>query len=229
MVAQAGIRSDDETIDAIIALHDNPVNTLPRWLKINLFVSRITVCCMVVLGGPAIIAFGIMTRNDLRNDPDDSNCDMKYIEDASEPWPQGDGYGLAYGPGRYHSQCRLLLSWSYIMVVAGSLSVGRLIPEILIPYDAPFCTPSRVYALQAAFSLVPCLLYIASLVILSTSPAVIGPRAEYGLGIAFFLLPMIALSLAILVTAHQCFAAIQAARRLVGWQKYSSIPGGPVR
>ena len=62
---------------------------------------------------------------------------MKYIEDASEPWPQGDGYGLTYGPGRYHSQCRLLLSWSYIMVVAGSLSVGRLIPEILIPYDAP--------------------------------------------------------------------------------------------
>ena len=65
MVAQAGIRNDDETIEAI---HDNPVNTLPRWLKINLFVSRITVCCMVVLGGPAIIAFGIMTRNDLRNE-----------------------------------------------------------------------------------------------------------------------------------------------------------------
>jgi len=224
MVAQ---RNHDE-IETLIALHDNPVNELPRWFKINLLVSRITVCCMVVLGGPSIIALGIMTRNDLMHDSDDSNCAMKYIDDASVPWPQGDGTGFNSGPGRYHAQCRLLMSWSNIMVVAGSLSVGRLIPEILIPYDAPMCTPTRVYILQTIFSLVPCLLDIVCLVIMSTSPAVMGPQSMDGGGIAFFLLPMIALCLAIPITAHQCFATAHVARRLVGWQKYSSVPGGAI-
>lgn len=49
-------------------LRDNPVNALPRWIKTHLLVGRITLFIMVVIGGPALIAFGIMTRNDLRDE-----------------------------------------------------------------------------------------------------------------------------------------------------------------
>ena len=70
MVAQPRIPtiSSDDDIQTIIALHDNPVNILPRWLKINLVVSRVTVYGMLALGGPAMIASGILTRDELKDE-----------------------------------------------------------------------------------------------------------------------------------------------------------------
>jgi hypothetical protein len=84
---------------------------------------------------------------------DDSICSQRYIQDADEPWD--DGPGLSSGPGRYHAQCRMLVTWSYIMILAGSLSVGRLIPEFLLPYDAPYVfkvQPDQTAALTRLFN-----------------------------------------------------------------------------
>lgn len=75
------------------------------------------------------------------------------------------------------------------------------------------------------FSLIPCCLYICCAVILGINPAIVGPRAEYGYG-EFYIIPLVCVCLAILTTAQQSFATVMASWRLVGWQKYQSIPGG---
>ena len=84
-------------------------------------------------------------------------------------------------------------------------------------------SPTRVYIVQTFFSLVPCLLYIVCAVILGTNPVIVGPHAEYGYG-AFHIIPLVCLCLAIPATAQQSFASALAARGLVGWRNYSSIP-----
>jgi len=65
----------------------------------------------------------------------DSTCETNYIRDASEPWPS-DEYDL-HAPGRYHDECSRLYLTSYVLLVAGSLSMLRAIPVQFFPVGSP--------------------------------------------------------------------------------------------
>src|SRR5688572_1049199 len=47
---------------------DNPVNALPLWIKVHLLISRIIFWIMVCLGAPSLIAFGVITKRELRTE-----------------------------------------------------------------------------------------------------------------------------------------------------------------
>ncbi|OBT49066.1 hypothetical protein VE00_00099 [Pseudogymnoascus sp. WSF 3629] len=93
----------------------NATNELPKWLMTSLQICQITAWLMLI-GGPVAMAFAGVVRDNLLNDDDDNACDQKYIKDASDPWD--DGRYITGRPGRYHTQCRLLLTWTYIITVA---------------------------------------------------------------------------------------------------------------
>ncbi|KFY24261.1 hypothetical protein V493_05351 [Pseudogymnoascus sp. VKM F-4281 (FW-2241)] len=163
----------------------NATNELPRWLRISLRISTITALIMFI-GGPVVMAFGGVARDDLLNDDDDKICDQQYIKYASRPWD--DGSYIAGRPGRYHAQCRLLVTWSYILTVAGSISIVRTFIEIIPPYGVRCCPPASIYAMRTIISAVAFLLYLSGAIILGRSPVIIGPddgaRAIWSLALA---------------------------------------------
>ncbi|OBT75460.1 hypothetical protein VF21_04888 [Pseudogymnoascus sp. 05NY08] len=110
----------------------NSMNELHKWLLTSLRICQITAWLMLI-GGPVAMAFGGVVRDDLLHDDDDGACDQNYIKDASDPWD--DGSYITGRPGRYHAQCRLLLAWTYIVTVAGSISIARAFIEVIRPYE----------------------------------------------------------------------------------------------
>ena len=60
------------------------------------------------------------------------SCDSYYIADASYPW--NGRTASTTNPGRYIGQCRLLLHWSYILTVAGSITIFRAFIQAIPVY-----------------------------------------------------------------------------------------------
>lgn len=70
---------------------------------------------------------------------------MSYIKGASEPWEANVGFENK--PGRYHAECRLLVSWACIVITAGSISLVRLFLEMIFPHGAVYGSRSKSCAL----------------------------------------------------------------------------------
>ncbi|KAL5354333.1 hypothetical protein ACLOAV_000422 [Pseudogymnoascus australis] len=198
----------------------NATNDLPRWLMTSLRICQITAWLMLI-GGPVAMAFGGVIRDDLLNDDDDDACDLIYIKDASDPWD--DASYITGRPGRYHAQCRLLLTWTYIVTVAGSTSIARAFIEVIRPFQFHYWSPAFIYAMRTSFSVIACLLYLSGAVILGRSPLIIGPASNEGIR-ALYSLCLAAICGSAVVSAQQAFSTGQASWRLRGWKRYSSIP-----
>lgn len=109
-----------------------------RSLRVNLFVANVTVWLMFVVGG-IVMAFALLAMDELRYEyiclylsarglaesdilcsDDDITCGSNYIAEPDTLW-RGDEQAR----DRFHFQCRLLYSWTYILTVAGSFSLVR--------------------------------------------------------------------------------------------------------
>ncbi|KAL2277480.1 hypothetical protein FJTKL_15397 [Diaporthe vaccinii] len=125
--------------------------------------------------------------DELHDDDDDLTCGSNYIAEPDDLW-RGNDESL----NQFHSQCRLLYSWTYILTVAGSFSLVRT-SLLAIPVGKPtywtvkyspgslmdrISTPSRVYCLRTLFSLIPGVLYTACVIILASSHLITGPPAD---------------------------------------------------
>ncbi|KAJ0115103.1 hypothetical protein J7T55_001512 [Diaporthe amygdali] len=118
---------------------------------------------------------------------DDLTCSSNYIAEPDELWE-----GSMQARSRYHLQCRLLYSWTYILTVAGSFSLVRTL-LLAIPVRNPnhwtikyspgspmdrILTPSRVYFLRTIFSFIAGVLYLVCVTILASSGLIRGPPAD---------------------------------------------------
>lgn len=163
-----------------------PTDSSNRPLRVNLFIANVTVWLMFVVAG-VVMAFALLAMDELRYDDDDLTCASNYIAEPEDLWR---GNELAYK--KFHSQCRLLYSWAYILTVAGSFSLVRT-SLLAIPIRDPtywtikfspgslmgrVSTPSRVYLLRTTFSFIPGILYTISVAILASSGLIKGPAAD---------------------------------------------------
>ncbi|OBT61728.1 hypothetical protein VE03_09192 [Pseudogymnoascus sp. 23342-1-I1] len=207
------------------SVRPNPTNDLPRWLLTSLRICQFT-AWLILIGGPVAMAFGGVVKDDLLNDDDDDACDLIYIKDASDPWD--DGSYIAGRPGRYHAQCRLLLTWTYIVTVAGSISIVRAFIEVIRPYQFyGYLSPAFIYAMRTFFSVIVRLRYLAGAIILGRSPLIIGPASNEGIR-ALYSLCLAAICGSAVVSAHQAFSTGESSWRLRGWKRYSCIPSWKV-
>lgn len=67
---------------------------------------------------------------------------MSYIKGASRPWEPNVGFENK--PGRYHAECRLLVSWAYLAITAGSISLARPFLEIIYPHGAVYVSQAII-------------------------------------------------------------------------------------
>lgn len=124
----------------------------PEWsnrvLQVNLILCNATVWIMFVVAG-VVMAFALLAMDELRyeyisffvlvgctqadtpSSDDDLNCSSSYISEPDELW-----LGDEQARNRYHSQCRLLYSWTYILTVACSFSLVRTL-LLAIPVRNP--------------------------------------------------------------------------------------------
>jgi len=105
------------------------LTSYPRWLRINIKVTRWTIF-IIILPAICITKFAAIARDDLSDDPYDWNCEHHYIAKAAEPWYSSLG-NPPPGSGRYHSQCRGLHAWAQLTLAVGILSCLRALYQII--------------------------------------------------------------------------------------------------
>ncbi|KAH8169383.1 hypothetical protein LIA77_11509 [Sarocladium implicatum] len=194
------------------------------FLRINLWICNATVWIMFVV---AVVecAFASMMQDDLKNDEMDPagkywiECTNYYVY---QPFPD---FGEEWKDTT--KQCDMLLSWTYIMIVAGSFSLFRTLMNGL-PVHAPnhmtiqyrpggkrdsFLTPSRAYAIRTFFSAGALVFHLPSAIMLGVSPVVRRPAAAEEYRIMYILcLSLVCLSTTFV--AHQTFVTGLASWRM---------------